>query len=214
MDEQITSDQLAQDMRARAAAYSFLARTLSEDEVTLDFLRALRDDPPQTGTDLDGFARSLAGKDDQWLEEVRRELAADHAAILLGMSAAPVSPYESVYTSDLHLMMQEARDQVLAAYRAAGLAREDSYHVPEDHISLECDFMAALATRAADALEGEGPDLAAAQASVGAQQAFVRDHLARWVPALADDLERKARTPFYRGVAQMLRELVYQGAEV
>ena len=39
------------------------------------------------------------------------------------MSPSPVAPYESVYVSDLHILMQEPRDQVLGEYRARGHRR-------------------------------------------------------------------------------------------
>lgn len=207
--EEDTLDGVARSMEARAATYSFLARALSEDEATAAFLEALRDDPPATGTELDAFAASLAGKGPDELEGVRRELAADHSATLLGMSRAPVPPYESVYTSPQRLMMQDARDEVLRAYRAAGLAKDAAYHVPEDHVSLELDFMAALARRCAEGLGERTPEGARrAEEALGAQRSFMDGHLRRWVPQLADDLEARAATPFYRGVAQLLRGLV------
>ena len=40
------------------------------------------------------------------------------------------------------------------------------------------------------------------------QQAFFNDHLANWLPAFADDIERHCRTEFYRGVAHLVRGLL------
>ena len=215
---------LADEMEARGDAYSFLARVLSDDEAGVDFLEALRDNPPQTGTALDDFASSLAGYDADALEAVRRESAADHAQTLLGMSAHPVSPFESVYLSGVHLMMQASRDEVRAAYAAAGCAKSDDYRMPDDHVSLELDFMAVLSSRAAQALralatDGAGAELPdgtsaeqAAQDSLNAQLSFVDDHLTRWIPQFCEALERQATTDLYRGAAQMLDRLVGQDA--
>jgi TorA maturation chaperone TorD len=229
---QASLEELADTMQARSDAYAFLARVLSDDEVTVEFLKALRDNPPQTGTSLDDFAASLAGADDKSLEQTRRELAADHSATLLGMSAKPVSPFESVYTSSVHLMMQDARDEVRAAYRAQGCAKDDAYHMPDDHVSLELDFMATLAGRTERALrtiaeEGqtarqdneqtvERAEQAeqAANEALGAQLAFVDKHLSAWIPQLCDALERQASTDLYRGAAQMLRNLVRDDAQL
>lgn len=139
----------AQQAQQRGMTYAFLARALSDEEIPVSFLASLRGVELGSGTELDDFARGLADAD---LEHQRAELAADHASALLGMSADPVSPYESVHTSDTHLMMQEARDEVVAAYRAQGFAASDALRTPEDHISLELSFMAALCEQLADAL--------------------------------------------------------------
>ena len=220
---------LADEARERSMTYTFLARALADEEIPLSFLESLRTMELQTGTELDEFARGLAELDAAGLEQQRSELAADHAASLLGMSVDPVSPYESVHTSEKHLMMQEARDKVVAAYRAQGFAASKDRRTPEDHVSLELSFMAALCDRLADALESqastdaqgqvqgqheagheagseEGVELSEqAAALIEAQASFLRDHLAIWTPGFCDELEAHGVTPFYRGVAQMLR---------
>ena len=223
MDDQL--QELERDLRDRALTYSFLARVFSDDEVTLDFLKALRSDPPQTGTELDGYAASLADLDEEGLEAARKELAAEHAALLLGMSATPVSPFESVHTSELHIMMQESRDEVLHAYRKAGFAKSESYHIPEDHISLELDFVAALANRAAGNVklvldgkavapaEGELGPLELAERDMNALFTFLEEHLFGWTVNFCDLLDERAKTGFYRGASQMLRIFLAQEKE-
>lgn len=206
---------LASDLRERAMTYSFLARVLSDEQIGTDFLAALACDVPVTGTDLDAFAAGLATAD---LESVRKDLAADHSALLLAMSTHAVSPYESVYTSEEHLMMQAARDEVVAAYASSGFAKAGEYHVPEDHISLELDFMAALGNRAANAVDTvlaaqvdtESDPLAEAERDMNAQIDFLERHLFVWAPQFCDELEKRAATPFYRGVSQMLRTFIDQ----
>lgn len=229
---------LADEARERSMTYSFLARALADDEIPLSFLESLRAMELETGTELDAFAQGLAELDATGIEQQRTELAADHAASLLGMSVDPVSPYESVHTSEKRLMMQDARDQVVAAYRAQGFAAAEDRRTPEDHVSLELSFMAALCDKLAAALEpqakagaqneaeshdeparegcactGEPVELpAAAAALIEAQARFLHDHLLTWVPAFCDELEAHATTPFYRGVAQMLRAYLFDEA--
>lgn len=195
-----------EELRAQAGTYAFLARALSDEELPGDFVRSLAAGAPQTGTALDAFAAGLAGLDEAGLEAVRRELAADHSACLLGMSAKPVSPYESVYTTPEQLMRRKARDEAVAAYAAAGFAPATQLRVPEDHIAIELQFCSALLARAADFLAAREPE--AAQRDLDAHAAYLRDHLAVWVPRFCDLLEDRAHTDFYRGAAQMLRLLV------
>ena len=223
MNDQL--QELERDLRERALTNSFLARVFSDEEVSVDFLKALRADPPQTGTELDGFAVGLEGLGDAALETVRKELAAEHSALLLGMSPMPVSPYESVHESELHIMMQEQRDEVLKAYRRAGFAKAESYHVPEDHISLELDFVAALANRAADNVklvldgaaeapaEGEAGPLELAERDMNALFSFLEDHLFVWGPKFCSLMLERSKTGFYKGVSQMLDLFLKQEKE-
>lgn len=218
MDDQLT--ELARDLRERSLTYSFLARALADEDLPVEFLMSLASDAPNTGTELDSYADFLAGLAPEALEGAHKDVAADHAATLLGMSASPVSPYESVHTSEGELMMQEARDRAVASYRASGFAVSDACKVPEDHISTELAFMAGLGERAADALdavltgklcEDEGSErMAEAEKAMNAQVAFLEASLLPWVPAFCDKLEARAKTPLYRGIAQMLREFMAQ----
>ncbi len=198
------------ELRARAATYAFLSRALSDEELPAEFLGALAADGPETGTALDGYMVGLAGLDAAGLEAAHRDLAADHAALLLGMSARPVSPFESVYTSPEQLMRQEAWERAVRDYAASGFKPVSTLRVPEDHISIELQFCSALLNRAADFAAAGVLDAAARDAA--AQASFVRGHLAAWVPRFCDLLEERAHTDFYRGVAQMLRELLTQEA--
>lgn len=196
-----------QEAQGRRFGYLFLSRMLLE-EASLGFLKELAEHPPAVGGELEAFAAGLAGAD---LERVRTDAAAEFAALLLNMSADPVFPYESVYTSDERLMMQQARDEVLALYRREGFVRADEVNVPEDHAGIELEFMARLCQREADALEA--CDAAGVGATRRVQEEFLRAHLVRWMPEFCDDLEKRAKSGLYRGVAQTLRQLLEVEAE-
>ena len=134
----------------------------------------------------------------------RTDLAVDYARVFLGAGIATSEaayPYESVYTSEDHLVMQEAHDAMGALLRSSGLACKGSPNEPADHIALELDYMAHLVGQglcAAEAGNGE-----AVSSSVASQLAFLREHLLNWVPSFAHDVERYAETGFYRGIGKM-----------
>lgn len=184
------------EAEARELTYSFLSHLFLE-EVTEEFLARLAEEPPQLEGELRRFAAGLPAAD---LAAVRTEAAAQFAALLLNMSANPVHPYESVYTSAENLLMQRSRDEVLAAYRQAGFERSGDLNVPEDHVAIELEFMARLCRKEADALRAG--DEAAAQAARDLQRDFLRDHVLAWVPQLCDDLEKRAQPGLYRGLAE------------
>lgn len=113
--------------------------------------------PAKTGNELvdEGYRMMATYLASAW-ENTALELAIDYVQTFIGNgvnSFAAAYPFESVYTSEKRLMMQEARDQVLTLYREHGLEKQESWHDGEDHIALEMEFMQVLANRAADALE-------------------------------------------------------------
>lgn len=187
---------------AREATYSFLSHMFLE-EVTEEFLARLAERPPRLEGELGRFVAELPSAD---LASVRTEAAAEFAALLLNMSADPVFPYESVYTSAERLLMQKARDEVLADYRSSGFERAGDLNVPEDHVAIEFEFMARLCRKELDA--ASAGDDAAADAAHEAQRAFARDHLLTWVLQLCDDLERRAKLGLYRGLAETTRQFL------
>lgn len=192
-------------MADRALAYRFLSRAYrtAPDAALVAALRAAAASRPDDDP-LASFFAELASVDPSDDETLRIDLAADYNRLFLGMGPHPVAPYESVYTSPEGLLMQDARDEVLAAYRSQGLDAPDGFNLPEDHLALECAFMAELAERTAAACErGEAE---AADELVAFQRSFVEDNLAAWVPAFCADVEQQALTSFYRGLAGLTRE--------
>ena len=197
------------EVEARELTYSLLSRLFLE-EVSEDFLSRLAEESLPREGELGRYAAELSGAD---LAALRAEAAAEFAALLLNMSADPVFPYESVYTSAEHLLMQRSRDEVLAAYRAQGFERSGDLNVPEDHVGIELEFMARLCCKEAEALAAN--DGAGVDAARVAQQDFLRDHLLVWIPQLCDDLEKRAKPGLYRGLAETARQfLVFEREEL
>lgn len=186
---------LKEQTEARRSMYSFLARAFRE-EADVPFIEELKAVCSPDDELLGGLVASLAGSD---AESKRAELASDYARCLLGMHSDPVSPFESVWVSDAHLMMQEPRDEVLETYRAEGVDVVDSFKLPEDHIAVEFEFMALLCQRALDALEKSDP--VGLELAIKKQEAFLRDHLAPWVPDFCEKLRLRSTTDFYKELA-------------
>ena len=132
------------------------------------------------------------------------DLAVDYTRTFIGHGVDAFSaayPFESVYTSEKRLLMQEARDEVLAIYRACGLDKQDSWKEGEDHIALELEFEQILINRTVEALE-RGDEEAAFEL-LTTQKNFLDDHLAAWSPMLTSDMKRFASTDLYRGLAHL-----------
>ena len=114
---------LAEALRQQSAAYGFVARLLriEVDDEALGRLRAMRF-PAASGNDhLDAGYRGLCAYLNAGGERQHGDLAVDFLHTFIGVTQdreQVAFPYESVYTSPEHLLMQDARDEVLAAYRA------------------------------------------------------------------------------------------------
>ena len=131
------------------------------------------------------------------------ELAIDYVSTFIGHGVNGYSaayPYESVYTSERRLLMQEARAEVLATLRENELKR-GNWNEAEDHIALELEFMAVLGDRIVTA--AEAADEAEVERLLSTQRNFLEDHLASWAPLMTADLRRFAQCGLYQGLASL-----------
>ena len=208
---------LAELTAQRSAVYRLLAR-LYRVEVDEEFLAELKTMrfPAATGntavdTGYRTIATYLSGADAHAITD----LAVDYVRAFIGHGIDAYSaayPFESVYTSPKRLMMQEARDEVLAVYRSEGLDKLPTWKEAEDHIALELEFMAALGDRIVAAAEAD--DEAEVERLLATQRNFLADHLSSWVPLMTADLRRFAQCGLYQGLAESHRRLSAGGRGV
>ena len=145
-------------------------------------------------------------------DESGEEIREDYLRLFSGLRKTLAPPWESVYLSPGRRVFQEPALAVRRAYLEAALAHDQMFQVPDDHLSLELEFVASLAARAAAAQESG--DTAEADRAAATQRQFVAEHLGRWVSAFADDVRLHARTEFWRGAAAVLRALFPPGESV
>lgn len=142
--------------------------------------------------------------------DTRQDLAVDYAHTFLAAGAIKnedrALPYESLFVNSTGLLMGPQRDTVYKAMLKEGLLPDASLKVPEDHLSFECEFMAAMADRAVAALKED--NVAEAERCTGVQQEFLRDHLSTWIGKFYDAIDKTCRTKFYRGVGLMTKAFV------
>lgn len=202
--ETATMDELIKLNEQRAATYGLLSR-LYRVEIDEPFLQELREMrfPTNTGNkNVDEGYRLLATYLSNTWDNSVSDLAVDYVRVFIGHGVDAFSaayPFESVYTSEKRLLMQEARDEVLALYRSAGLDKQDSWKEGEDHIALELEFEQILAQRTTEALKKGDENEAVALLTM--QKNFLEDHLAAWAPMMTSDMKRFASTDLYRGLA-------------
>ena len=156
------------------------------------------------------MASSDGGK--QQRQAILDELAVDYARVFLSAGVASgkaAFPFESVYTSRQHLMMQESRNEIIALYAEKGITPgKEMYRVPEDHLGLLLEYMALLCREeAAGGSQTKAKAAGTAQAAAPREQQreFLAHHLKNWVFAFTADLLKYASTDVYRGLAKLTR---------
>lgn len=187
----------------RGRVYALLSRCY-ETEVDAAFTEELAGEASLDSDDpalAEGFAAlqaDLAGCDEGALE--RLAVVFDRAFFGMGpRTAQKAFPYESVYTSEGGLMMQDAYAEVLHVYRAAGFAKDPGFKEPEDHLAVELAFMALLCGRAVEALRAGDGD--GAERHLRAQLSFAREHLLNWIDRFCADVRKAAEDGFYFDLA-------------
>lgn len=204
--ETASADELITLMEQRAATYGLLSRLyrVELDQEMLDQLRGMRFPAATGNSDVDeGYLRIARFLSNTWENSIT-DLSVDYVRVFIGHGVDAFSaayPFESVYTSEKRLLMQDARDEVLAIYRANGLDKKDSWKEGEDHLALELEFEQTLANRTVEALRRGDEEEAAALLTT--QQNFLSDHLISWVPMMTTDMKRFAKTDLYQGLAYL-----------
>lgn len=215
-DEAPSLQELAAAYRGRAQMYGLLSRLfrVEVDPLFLDQLRAMKF-PAATGNDLmDAGYRALAAYLGTVDGAALTELAVDYVRAFIGHGIdghSAAYPFESVYTSEKRLMMQGARDEVLAIYRSEGIDKRPDWRDGEDHIALELEFMRVMALRTAAAYEAGDGD--GAQRLEEVQRTFMADHLLKWVPTMMRDMRVFAHTGLYLGLADLTEGFLREDAE-
>jgi TorA maturation chaperone TorD len=198
---------LAAVLGDRASGYALLSRLFLKevDRELLDQMLEMRL-PASTGNaNLDTAYRLLQRYLSKAWERTLSDLAKDYVRTFIGNSVDAFSaayPSESVHTTGLRLVMQDSRDEVLAIYRAMGMDKGDDWHEGEDHIALELEFMKVIGSRAAKA--AKSADEEALERYLSISKNFLDDHLASWVPILVEEMQRFAKTDFYKALGLWL----------
>lgn len=161
---------------------------------------------PATAEELTQLADALAGVDDavgalaQALadDDAMRDLPFAYEEIFGGDVTCP--PYEGSYERDPFRGTRQMADAA-GFYRAFGAAAGGPAAERPDHIACELEFVAFLAARRIAA--GDEGDAALEERCAAAEDAFIREHLARFMAGFCGEVERLSASPVYRGLGRL-----------
>lgn len=194
---------LGKACRMRAAQYALLSRLYEKevDDELLDGLCGMKLRSDLENEQIDAAYRLMAGYLSTRWERTVEDLRIDYARVFFGNGMSGIDaayPFESVHTSSERLMMQDARDEVLALFRAEGFVKSEDFKDNEDHMAMLLSYERLLCDKAAEA--AERGDAGRASAKLEAQRNFLNDHLLNWVYLLAEQMEKFAQTDFYKAL--------------
>ena len=190
----------------RSSMYGFLSRVYEKevDATLLDQMCAMRMLRDTGNADVDAAYAELSRFLSSRWERTEEDLRVDYVRTFFGngMSGFDAAyPFESVHTSSERLMMQGARDEVLALYRSEGFDKSETWKDNEDHVALELAFEKILCDKVLAALVAGDDEAVLAKLVV--QRNFLSDHLLNWVPLLAGGVEHFSQSAFYPAIARL-----------
>jgi len=134
-------------------------------------------------------------------EEIALDLAVDFTRLFRGVKEGygPPPPYESVWRGEGRVW-GEWTQRVLKEYADSGIGMDLFDELP-DYIGIELKFMSLLCFKEAEAIKNN-------DAKVGLElqqleKKFLFDHLTNWIPKFCSIVKKEAKTPFYKGVADL-----------
>ncbi|ADH99365.1 TorD/DmsD family molecular chaperone [Salisediminibacterium selenitireducens] len=172
---------------------SHLREYLDEDAMPL------ADEEPLLIRGIRQIAESLmmADQDDKEAEAIHW----DYTRLFVGPFELPAPPWASAYRDDGRMLFQDETIQVRRAYAKYGYQVESIGQVAEDHIGLELEFMSHLIKESSEQMRG---NLTGTKEILRDQVIFLEQHLHSWISLFTKDVRASARTPFYKGCADLL----------
>lgn len=114
----------------------------------------------------------------------------------------PAPPWESVYVTKDHALFGEPVLQIRRKLNEFGFQFVKENKEPEDHISIELEFMSLLIHFTANSFrEGNRYEY---ERGVYTQYWLMKEHLNKWIKPFAQAIHTSAATPFYKGIAELL----------
>lgn len=188
LEQPMTEDQMrTEDYLQLSSVYALLSR-LWEREVDLELLQGLNE------ADLKEAYEAMGGYVPDANEEMVETLAVDYCQLLIGPKNQ-ISPVQSVWEED---KFQGKAAVSMNKYFEALPSFPPPANVV-DHIGVQLGYMAELFVQASAADNPEALEEIATH--------FIADHFA-WTGPFLQQIESRAQTDFYQGLANMSREFL------
>ncbi len=134
------------------------------------------------------------------------DLLVEYARLFVGPNKLQAPPYGSVYLEEGNHVMGYTTLAVRKMYEEAGLSLNNDVKQPDDHISLELEFMYYMIHKELEAWEKGNKEQEGQWRKQ--QKLFLVSYLAPWVPAFAERIRQGSENSFYTSLADCLEAYV------
>ena len=136
------------------------------------------------------------------------ELQVEFTRLFIGPYAMLAPPYESVYRSEEGTLMGRSTLNILELYKKSGFDLVGDYHDAPDHITTELEFLYVLSIKVAVSRMYDEPDRKEPYDEL--LKSLLIDHLNHWVPALTSHMKQKTESDFYKALATLTRNVIFE----
>lgn len=175
---------------------------LLSDEQTVSVVDEYASADSAMATLKDYFAGLAEKADGEFVDDARSE----YTRVFVGPNRLLALPWESPYVSHESVLFQKNTLAVRHAYNAHGWKIKRHLHVPDDHVSLMCGFMARLANESM--ISFEEPNLQDVRDQMIEQKLFIDGHLNNWLSKYAEGLCASGKAPLYSRLVEGLTAFV------
>ena len=127
------------------------------------------------------------------------QIQKDHVTLFASSDQSKAPPCESVYSLAGHLPLEEQTLQVRRIYETYGWKSAYNGTVPDDHIGIELQFLILLL----DKLHELDDSVCRVELTKDLRK-FISEHMIKWVPQWNRDLQKNARSNFYKGIGYLI----------
>ncbi|WP_017754708.1 TorD/DmsD family molecular chaperone [Calidifontibacillus oryziterrae] len=202
------TSQLIQAMEERSFQYEFL-HTVFSSPLSIELLKEWKNqsnfNPFEAQEHLIAFFSELSSLEIEKVEEKERE---SFLQLFFGPEHIPAPPWESVYRTKERILFGEPTLQMRKKLREFNLYFQNESKEPEDHISIELEFMIYLIDEAIKSIK-EGDENKFSRA-LEYQFLLLNDHLMNWIDPFTDDIQSATTSSLYKGSALLLRDFINQ----
>lgn len=139
---------------------------------------------------------------------VLRELGGAHVRLFGHAVRGTCPPYELEYGRGEIIQQTADLADLAGFYSAFGLELDETACERADHVAVELEFMCVLCSKEAWGCKHGEPELA--ERCSDARRLFLRDHLARWLPAFAHRVAALDQDGFYGRAASLAAALIVE----
>lgn len=175
----------------RAAYYKFLSECYYlPDEKQIEVLKCYKDSASQLFSEIE---EHLPSKQDI------KPLMVDYAKLFVGPFELLAPPYGSIYLEGGKKLLGDSSADVEQWYAEEGI-KVDIKEIP-DHITIELEFMYLLISKKNDAISKDDANMVRHYQQK--ELSFLNIHLGNWVMDFTKQVEKHAKTEYYKKIAQI-----------